>query len=198
MPTDDRITAYIAARADFAQPILNHLRGLIHAHVPEASETIKWGMPFFEWRGRPLAMMAAFKGHAGIGLFDGSPMASGEGMGNLGKLTGLADLPSDADLIARLRKAVALIAAGGGGMRQSAPALRPPKADIPMPDDLAAALAANDAAARNFAGFPPGCRREYLDWVTSAKQPATRAKRIETTVAQAAEGKRLNWKYEKC
>jgi uncharacterized protein YdeI (YjbR/CyaY-like superfamily) len=34
--------------------------------------------------------------------------------------------------------------------------------------------------------------------VTSAKQPATRAKRIETTVAQAAEGKRLNWRYEKC
>ncbi|OSZ67176.1 hypothetical protein CAP39_12145 [Sphingomonas sp. IBVSS1] len=198
MPTDDRVTAYIAARAAFAQPILNHLRGLIHAHVPDASETIKWGMPFFEFQGRPLAMMAAFKAHAGIGIFDGSPMASGEGMGNLGKLASLADLPSDATLVERLNQALALIAAGGGGMRQSARLPRPPKAEIAMPDDLAAALAANPTAQSHFASFPPGCRREYLEWVTSAKQAATRAKRIDTTVAQAAEGKRLNWKYEKC
>jgi hypothetical protein len=198
MPTDDRVTAYIAARADFAQPILNHLRGLIHSHVSDASETIKWGMPFFEYQGRPLAMMAAFKAHAGIGIFDGSPMASGDGMGNLGKLTCVADLPADAALVERLQQAVALIAAGGGGMRQSARLPRPPKAEIAMPDDLAAALAANAAAQAHFAGFPPGCRREYLEWVTSAKQAATRAKRIETTVAQAAEGKRFNWKYEKC
>jgi hypothetical protein len=198
MPTDDRVTAYIAARAEFAQPILNHLRGLIHGHVLDASETIKWGMPFFEFQGRPLAMMAAFKAHAGAGIFDGSPMASGEGMGNLGKLASLADLPSDAALVARLNQALALIAAGGGGMRQSARLPRPPKAEIAMPDDLAAALAANPTAQAHFASFPPGCRREYLDWVTSAKQPATRAKRIDTTVAQAAQGKRLNWKYEKC
>lgn len=75
---------------------------------------------------------------------------------------------------------------------------RAPKAEIAMPDDLTAALTAHPAAEAQFAGFPPGARREYLEWVTSAKQPATRAKRIETTVAQAAEGKRLNWKYEKC
>jgi len=198
MPTDDRVTAYIAARAEFAQPILNHLRGLVHSHVPDASETIKWGMPFFEYQGRSLAMMAAFKVHAGVGIFDGSPMASGDGMGNLGKLGCLADLPADAVLVERLQQAVALIAAGGGGMRQSARLPRPPKAEITMPDDLAAALAANPAAQAHFAGFPPGCRREYLEWVTSARQATTRAKRIETTVAQAADGKRLNWKYEKC
>ncbi len=67
-----------------------------------------------------------------------------------------------------------------------------------MPDDLAAALSAVPAAEAAFAAFPPGARREYLEWVTGAKQAATRDKRIATTVAQAAEGKRLNWKYEKC
>jgi uncharacterized protein YdeI (YjbR/CyaY-like superfamily) len=40
-----------------------------------------------------------------------------------------------------------------------------------MPDDLAAALAANPAAQATYDGFPPGCRREYLEWVTQAKRP---------------------------
>lgn len=67
-----------------------------------------------------------------------------------------------------------------------------------MPDDLTAALTAQPTAEAQFADFPPRTRRDYLEWVTSAKQPATRVKRIETTVAQAAESKRLNWRYEKC
>ncbi|WP_156255341.1 YdeI/OmpD-associated family protein [Sandarakinorhabdus oryzae] len=197
MPTDARVDAYIAKAQPFAQPILNHLRALVHGRFPDATETIKWSMPFFERGGRPLAMMAAFKAHAGIGIFDGSTMASGEGMGSLGKLTSLADLPSDADLLAMLEKADALISAGKGGMINTT-RQRTPKAEIAMPDDVAAALAAAPAAEAGFAALPPGARREYLEWVTSAKQPATRAKRIETTVAQAAGGKKLNWRYEKC
>ena len=197
MPHDDWVTAYIDRSHEFAQPILNHLRDLVHARFPDATETIKWSMPFFELNGRPLAMMAAFKAHAGIGIFDGSPMASGEGMGNLGKLAGLADLPPDADLVQQLELAAALIAAGGGGLRQSARLPRAPKAEIAMPDDLAAALAGNGEAATHFGAFTAASQREYLEWVTSAKQPATRVRRVETTVAQAAAGRKLNWRYEK-
>ena len=154
---------------------------------------MKWSMPFFTLNGRDVAMMAAFKAHAGVGIFDGSVMGGGEAMGNCGKLGSVDDLP--ADLTARLH-AAAMLAAQGKPTRATAP--RPAKAEIAMPDDLAVALAAHPAAGAQFTSFPPGAQREYLEWVTSAKQPATRAKRIETTVAQAAEGKRLNWKYEKC
>lgn len=193
MPQDARVSAYIEKAQPFAQPILNEVRGAVHAAVPDVAETVKWGMPFFTLNGRDVAMMAAFKAHAGVGIFDGSAMGGGEAMGNVGKLTGVADLP--ADLPARLQAAAAL-AAQGKPMR--VPAAKTPKAEIAMPDDLAAALAAQPAASAQFAAFPPGARREYLEWVTSAKQPATRAKRIETTVAQAVEGKKLNWRYEKC
>mgnify|MGYP002783632026 FL=1 len=192
MPRDARIDAYIERAQPFAQPILNQVRAAVHSAVPEAAETVKWGMPFFTVNGRDVAMMAAFKAHAGVGIFDGSAMGGGEAMGNVGKLASIDDLP--ADLMTRLQ-AAAVLAAQGKPMRAAAP--RVPKADIAMPDDLAAALAGNPAAAAAFAAFPPGARREYLEWVTSAKQPATREKRIETTVAQAAEGKKLNWKYEK-
>lgn len=193
MPRDARIDAYIERAQPFAQPILHQVRAAVHSAVPEAAETVKWGMPFFTVNGRDVAMMAAFKAHAGVGIFDGSAMGGGEAMGNVGKLASIDDLP--ADLMSRLQ-AAAVLAAQGKPMRAAAP--RVPKAEIAMPDDLAAALAGNPAAAAAFAAFPPGARREYLEWVTSAKQPATREKRIETTVAQAAEGKKRNWKYETC
>ena len=49
-----------------------------------------------------------------------------------------------------------------------------------------------------FDAFPPGCRREYIDWITGAKRPETRARRVAEAVAWMAEGKRRNWKYENC
>jgi uncharacterized protein YdeI (YjbR/CyaY-like superfamily) len=193
MPQDARVSAYIEAAQPFAQPILNQVRAAVHAAVPDAVEAMKWSMPFFTLNGRDITMMAAFKAHAGVGIFDGTPMAGKDGMGNLGKLASVDDLP--ADLAARLAMAAALAMEG----KPARMAVRTaPKPEIAMPDDLAAALAAHPAAEAQFAAFPPGARREYLEWVASAKQPATRAKRIETTVVQAAEGKRLNWKYEKC
>lgn len=194
MPTDERITAYIAKAAPFARPIHEHVRTLVHAAVPEATETIKWGMPFFEHQRRPLAMMAAFKGHAGLGIFDGTPMGKGEGMGQFGKLTDVADLPDDTVLTDRLQAAVTLAAAGKPAMRPRAA----PKPALAMPDDLASALAAVPAAKAGFAALTPGAQREYLEWVLGAKQAATRAKRIATTVDQIAEGKKLNWRYENC
>jgi uncharacterized protein YdeI (YjbR/CyaY-like superfamily) len=49
-----------------------------------------------------------------------------------------------------------------------------------------------------FEGFTPGCRREYVDWIADAKRDDTRARRIATAIAWLGEGKKKNWKYEKC
>lgn len=194
MAQDTRIDAYVAKAEPFARPVLEHVRHLVHASVPEVTETMKWSMPFFELGGRRLAMMASFKAHVGLGIFDGTPMGSGEGMGQFGKITAISDLPPDGELGKRLKAAAALITNG------SAPkTIKPvPKPALDMPDDLAAALAANPAADAAFTAFPPGARRDYIEWVVTAKQPATRATRIATTVAQCAEGKKRNWKYEVC
>ena len=123
----------------------------------------------------------------------GEAVAKPDGMGQLGKIASLADLPSDAELATLVRAAMALVDAGG--TMRTAPK---PKAPIAMPEDLGDALAVEPAAEAGFATFPPGAQREYIDWVVQAKQPATRARRIATTVAQSMEGKRLNWKYENC
>jgi uncharacterized protein YdeI (YjbR/CyaY-like superfamily) len=187
MTHDLRVTAYIDTAAPFARPILCQFRDIVHAAVPGTTETLKWRMPFFELRGRPLAMMAAFKAHVGIGIFDGS-LTAGDGMGQFGRLTDVAQLPALEVLVAMLGKAVALIETGAPTMRNRA--AKPP---LEVPADLRAALDAVPAAAAAFAGFPPGAQREYADWVTEAKQAATRQRRIATAVEWCSDGKRRYW-----
>ena len=49
-----------------------------------------------------------------------------------------------------------------------------------------------------FDSFTDAQRRDYIDWVTSAKREATREKRVATAAEWISEGKRRNWKYENC
>src|SRR5438132_196026 len=77
MPTTDpRVDAYIDKAADFAKPILIHMRALVHETCPQATETIKWGLPTFEYKGI-LAGMAAFKAHATFGFWKHSLLGLG-------------------------------------------------------------------------------------------------------------------------
>ena len=198
MPRDPRIDSYIAAQADFARPILQHLREAVHAACPEAEEGIRWGMPAFLVHGRILANMAAFKAHASFGFWRGGDVVGegrgkGEGMGQFGRLASVGDLPPPAELDALIRKAAALAAAGPAPR----PA-RPPKPEVPTPDDLRAALSANPAAEGVFEAFSPAARREYVEWIVSAKRTETRAQRIAQAVEWIGEGKKRNWKYERC
>lgn len=194
MKSDPRFDAYIAKAAPFAQPILTHLRALVHATLPEAEEAIKWSMPHFTYKGKILAGMAAFKAHATFGIAgDGR---QGEAMGQYGKLTALSDLPSDKQLAANILEGKARIEQVGSAMKPKEK--RAPKPEIAMPDDFAASLAAMQGVRERFDAMSPSCRREYLEWIVEAKRPETRASRIEKACAQVAEGKKLHWKYESC
>lgn len=194
---DPRVDAYIAKAKPFAQPILTHLRELVHVHAPGSQETLKWGVPHFTLNGQNLAGMAAFKEHATFGFWrdeevTGSPRDTGA-MGSMGRLASIADLPDDAAMAAMIARAVAL--AAEGKPKRAAPK---PKAMLDMPADLAAVLKANPAAQAHWDAFSPGKRRDYIEWVLEAKREETRVKRIETIVAQVAEGKDRNWKYKGC
>lgn len=85
---------YIAGRADFARPILNHLRDVIHKASPEIFEEVKWGMPAFNYMGF-LCGMAAFKNHCAFNFWKSSIMPDPHGilnekgdgaMGNFGQI----------------------------------------------------------------------------------------------------------------
>jgi len=191
---DPRIDAYIANAAEFAKPILNHTRKLVHAACPDVTETMKWGMPFFEHKGT-LCGMAAFKEHAAF-MFWRSKMIFGKGsthanaMGQFGRLRSLADLPGDKLLTSYLRKAVELNEAGVKTPRSKS------KVKVTVPDYFLAALKKNKKALAAFEKLSPSCKREYVQWVTEAKREETRVKRLTTAITWIAKGKSLNWKYE--
>ncbi|MEW5834237.1 MAG: YdeI/OmpD-associated family protein [Pseudomonadota bacterium] len=199
MGTDPRVDDYIAGAAPFARPVLEHLRAVMHAACPEATETLKWRMPFFEYRGRPLCMMAAFKQHCSFGFW--RARAEGgtgdtDGMGQYGKLTAIGDLPPKRELVAAVKAAMRRIESKATAPRAKTAGTRVPPV---VPDDLAAAFAMRKhaAAKRHFDTFSPSARREYTDWITEAKTEATRSKRLATTLEWLAEGKHRNWKYAK-
>ena len=193
MERDPRIDEKIAKAAPLAQPILRHLRELVHRTIPEAGEAIKWGMPHFTYKGKNIAAMASFKAHCAFSIHGESH--EGEGMGTFGKITSLADLPEDAELAARLEAAKGRIDRGEKEAWRQAPPK--PKPTIAVPQDFGAALAANPEAAQFFDGLAPSHRYEYLEWITEAKRDETRAKRIGRALEWLAEGKRRHWKYER-
>ena len=66
---EPRVDAYIAKAKPFAQPILNHIRELVHKACPSVEETIKWSRPFFEYKGAIVGNMSAFKEHCSFGFW---------------------------------------------------------------------------------------------------------------------------------
>lgn len=216
--TDPRIDAYIARAAPFAQPILEHLRAVVHAACPQVEETIKWGMPSFVYGGKILCGMGAFKQHATFGFWQGasvvgaSPERSREAMGQFGRLTRVGDLPGKRELSKLLKQAMVLIDArgkktAGKPAANKTPAGRTATSDVPasktrapkppvvIPDDLAAALKKNAKARATYAAFPVSQQREYVEWIESAKREQTRSSRVAQAVEWMAEGKIRNWKY---
>jgi uncharacterized protein YdeI (YjbR/CyaY-like superfamily) len=195
MSRDPRIDAYIDKAGDFAKPILRHIRELVHKTIPGAGEAVKWGMPHFTHNGKNIAGMAAFKAHCAVMVHGDGRQSESDGMGSYGKLNSLKDLPDDSELAAKLIEARKRIDTEGSAVKRTPKAK--PKAGIPVPQDFEAALRDNSEARATFEGFPPSQRREYVEWVSEAKQDATRAKRLATSIEWLTEGKRRNWKYER-
>lgn len=64
--------------------------------------------------------------------------------------------------------------------------------NLVVPDDLRVALEASKSALTHFSAFPPSSRRLILQWISSAKKPETRERRIARTVELAAQNIRAN------
>lgn len=202
---DPRIDAYIAKAADFAQPILTHLRELVHTACPEVEEGVKWGMPFFMYQGDILCSMASFRQHAVFGFWKASILPDpddiltiprGEGMGHMGKIESLKDLPKDAILKKYIKAAMKL---NDEGIKVVKPKpTEAQKKELTIPADLTKELKKNKAADKVFKDASYSFKKEYVMWVEDAKTEATRLKRIAQAIEWIAEGKGRNWKYESC
>lgn len=197
MPRTSAVDAYIAKSADFARPILEKFRDLLHRACPDVQEVLKWGVPHFEHQG-VLAGMAGFKKHVNLFFWKSDLMKDPAGLfkktdgsRSVFQGTSIDDLPADKVLLAYIKEAVALNERGVKRTRK--PTAKKP--ELPVPADLRSALKKNKKAQAAFDAFPPSHRREYIEWITQAKQAETRARRLATALEWMAEGKARNWKY---
>lgn len=196
---DKRVDAYIAKSQPFAQPILKHLRSLVHAHCPDVTETIKWSMPHFDYKGGIFANMAAFKQHCAFGFWLGDLLKvetkNEKAMGDFGRITSLDGLPTDKE-IARLIKAAMKLHDSGAKIEARAKPKEAKPLDIPAP--FMAALKKNKKAFATFEAFSPSRKKEYVQWYVEAKAEETKARRLAQAIEWMSEGKPRNWKYANC
>lgn len=201
---DKRVDDYISKSAEFAKPVLKHLREIIHKACPDVQETMKWSFPHFDYQNEMMCSMAAFKQHCAFGFWKASIMKDPEkiltlkerdAMGHLGQIKSLQDLPSDKVLAKYIREAVKL---NKDGVKLPSKAKSPEMKTIVIPDYFKNILKKNKKAEKTFEEFSYSHKKEYVQWITEAKTEETREKRISTAIEWLSEGKKRNWKYEKC
>lgn len=95
----------------------------------------------------------------------------------------------------RVRKAAALNADPARRTIKREP--KPKPAAKPSVEPLEA-LQDSPSARAHFEAMPPGAQRKYFDWINEAKRAETRARRMAQALEWIGEGKRRNWKYERC
>jgi uncharacterized protein YdeI (YjbR/CyaY-like superfamily) len=177
MSTNPAIDEYIQKAKPFAQPILIHLRKLVHQACPMVDEKLKWGMPCFEYKGI-MCNFAAFKEHCVFGFWKASLMSdpmlmenakSEKAMGHFSRITSLKDLPADNKIIDYIKEAMKLNDDGVKLVK----AKPPNQKELVIPTEILSVIRQNKKAYSIFEAFSPSNKREYIDWIDELrpKQP---------------------------
>jgi hypothetical protein len=180
---------------DFSKSMAEQLTDWILNWEPDLREMIKWNMLCFSGR-KLVCGLSACQKHLGIAFFRGTELPDPAKLFNEGgeNNTNIRSIrlttPEGVDrtaLRALLRAAVELDA---DAMIPPVPKVR--RKPWPMPAYFKQALTEkrHRAAAENFRNFAPTYQREYLVWLTMAKQPETRARRLKETLAALAKGRK--------
>ncbi|HEY3606536.1 MAG TPA: YdeI/OmpD-associated family protein [Pseudonocardiaceae bacterium] len=202
---DPKVTQYIEDSEDFARPILNHLRELIHKNCPEVVESIKWKIPHFDYKKDFLCVLTSASNHCSLTFikseFMSDPRFAGgkkvkPGQRFMSKIVSMSDLPSDEELASFIKEAMVLND-NGVKLDKTAKAASGSKPPVETPAYFLEALAKNPAAKKVFEGQSASFRKNYNVWFESAKTDATRQQRVAEALEWIAEGKGRFWKYEK-
>jgi uncharacterized protein YdeI (YjbR/CyaY-like superfamily) len=147
--------------------------------------------------------MASFNNHCSFGFWLQSEMsdpygifkrAEQGGMGSLGKLTALNDLPSKDQLGATIREAMTLI---NQGVKPRSRNSKAEKTALDIPIEFKKILESEPKAKTVFEGLSSSHQREYISWIEEAKRTDTKQRRLEKTLENLLEGKSKEWKYKR-
>lgn len=193
----EKIDLYIANSEGDQKILLSEIRRVLNLAEFELVEDWKWSAPNYNHKGM-ICWLAFFKNHVGVNFFKGSLIPDAHTLyskdcmdkGNRQlKYTKLEDF-NEEQLRYYIFEAIAL---NKKGIK-----VAPKKIDTELPEDLVQELSQNPKASDFFSSLADSYKRDYIEWISTAKQEKTRAKRLGTTIEWLNEGKKKNWKYEKC
>lgn len=180
---------------EFSWPLANQLREWILTWEPDLNESIKWNMLCFSGR-KLVCGMSACQKHLGVAFFRGTELSDPANLFNEGgenntnvrsiRLTTLEGAHRRA-LQEMLHAAMEL-----DSDMTAPPVPKAKRKPWPMPEFFKRALAEtkNRRAAESFRAFALTYQREYLVWLTMAKLPETRARRLKETLAALKAGRK--------
>ncbi|HMU13353.1 MAG TPA: DUF1801 domain-containing protein [Flavobacteriales bacterium] len=200
MVITEQINLFIAEQAEWQRKPLARLRQLIHTADPNVEETWKWNCPHFDHAGIMIGLNA-FKEHIAVWFHKGAlikdpkklfePLAKGEEKGMRTYKLHEGDAINEAAFTDLVKQAVALNEKG-----TKLTDAKPARKALETPEDLEQVLHKDPTAWANWESFSTSHKREYIEWVTDAKQEETRKRRIAQALEKIREGESQNEKYK--
>lgn len=184
---------WVATCPPGSKPIAEKVREWVRAWAPDLEESIKWNMLAYSGRKGVLGLSGCLR-YLGITFFRGAELPDPAGLLVAGK--GAAKIRTARIYEGKLPeynvealKAMVAAAVALDLNDDVPPPRRASRPDLPVPEDLAAAFRKDAKAAMAFDHLSPTCKREYVQWITGAKRPETRAQRVVDTLIAVKAGK---------
>ena len=184
MSQSEIVDSYIAA-ADQWSAELAKVRGILNS--TELNEEVKWGAPCYTFNGKNVVGLAGFKSYFGLWFHQGALLKDDDGVllnAQEGATRALRQwrMNSARDIKAAVikryvREAIELVRDG----KSIAPTRKKP---LVVPPELQQALGKSKAAQEKFLAMTLGKQREYAEYVSSAKQPATKLRRTRQDICR--------------
>lgn len=197
MDTATKLDAYFSNDSRFLSGLVS-LRKLLNNSILE--EDYKWNFPTYTLNGKNIVALGHFKNHFGIWFFQGVFLKDAHGLlrnAQEGKTKAMRALNytdiaqiNEVIFLEYLTEAIENALAG----KELKPDRRPKVVSIPNEMIHAFAKAGDFKIA--YEALTPGKQREYCEHIGSAKQEATRLRRLEKCTPMILEGVGLNDKYK--
>ena len=199
MKKTNSVEEYIEKHSNFGDG-LKVLRDILLK--TELNEGIKWGAPVYDLNGKNVIGLGAFKHHFGVWFFNGVFLKYTQNLlvnAQEGKTKALRQMRfesiNDIDKNAVLTYVKEAIANQKAGKEIKAD--RSKKKTI-IPAEVEAAFESSADLKSAFYALTPGKQREYCDHIASAKQDATKLRRLDKIKPMIIAGVGLHDKYKNC
>lgn len=193
----NKIEEYIAKNPDFSEYLKAFRKTFLNANL---EETVKWGMPTYMYKGKNIGGFAAFKNHCGIWFFQGGLLKDPYKVlvnAQEGKTQAMRQwkftMDDTPDLHIMTEYILEAIENEKKGLK-----IKPEKKALVIPEELLELLNSNEHLSQSFNAFTPGKKREFAEYILTAKRAETKKQRLEKIIPMILKNTGLNDKYRNC